>query len=1356
VSALSNSIWPNEQAMFGPSNGQTPRSSTSNPSDSSSATVYSGRALRRVERGESSSSTWATGGTSLDGVSGADDGTHITSGGQAEVGEGVSSRQDGNSYRRHRPRNSGGFLLESTFTHIKQPDFTQQRANHERVDTNAKGKGVGDGVSTRTRKPAHPRHRPKASLGSSPLAIEVTNARVSGEDGAGQESAGFPDKMNLENVDNAPTKSLDVGGDTYRKSDSRLSGRYAQPAGALAPPLGLETDSVDIVNLALNLSESRRRTVSAGRLSTSNAVGNRRVVSMSMPSPGLPESSPAAGAGGSLRQHMQQQRRVSRNISPLPVKNQSSRFADASPVLDGSSQGQVGRQSTVLLPLALGLSQDVQYNFSDATLSRAAKARAAMELSYEYRRLLQYLPPIQSSMITAGRPTLPQSSPASASQTFQETLRLGRQYNPLQYVRNRRLRARLKLSLDAEAEGWGDLQRVRGWVDKVADQPGRAIPALDAFSEKIALPEFKKDVQELPHSEDPSSSYVTRHTGLKAPHQRLDWMIAPAELLADAFWLEEGTNKKLIEDKNGDKLLQSNLLSNTLKAPSIEYPVTTEIQLSEDRGSRSQKFVDLEALPSSMHQSPLDNERAERGRQHHQLHVSRHSLQERSASRYAETSRQKGLIRSRSSSGSPEYHGRHFIRRFSDSKKELSDRNSTRALIQEQKQLLWEEIKGMNGTGSRDIDVFKDEVHEGPLGRTSLGSRNTPLTRRDEQLRDKFHRMPDPITVLREHAASTPRASLDSNSGKRSGRSTDDLDMTAPNSPIAPNFVPSIAINLSPPPSRSTSPSKNSLKSKLNLLRPERSKERQPIDDIDLALGDVISRRSSRQVSAESDIPGTESSSKLGLPSPSKKRLPRNINDSIDTDARSPDSRFRRDGKELREPESRLRGIFKGRRIAQLVGTEVSRVGDFLWRRDLPTDTSVQSSPASSMASELSDSDVSDALSWGRETNQGSNLSRTSTKVEDGKRFTGKEAGPDQPKYHMSNLPIFKSPYREDEPKAATYSGAMEQDHITSQQAAQRERGRPARFDRFAPPRIDIRNASPSPHKKAKAISLGAEATEKANGHLKRITRPPSSERGLLSLNEPTDPFLDTPGSFGRRGPPVTGLTSLGVSNSNASAQRPSLDRQRQWSISDRKVSSSDQFPTKHETAHIRALLLSSGIKAKEICRRANEVRTPSPGFLENITDKPLPLVPRAQEHVLASRLLIHKIERVHKEIEDAKERFAGHTVTELHERIRLVDERIQNQLTPLVRACADEADAFCTELTTTQTLAVKQLNDSVHHIMRRRRRRLKWIRRAGYVLLEWTLLGIMWWAWLVVVIIRLARGGVGGIVGGVRWLLWL
>lgn len=1341
--------------MSGPSNGQTPRSSTSShPSMLTPAKSNSESVSSQIERGEPSRSTGSRSGTSLDEGFGVDDGTYNTSGSPMGSGGAVSSHQDGSSQRRHRSRNSGGFLLESAFTPIKQPDFTQRRTNHERMDMKGKGRSTQDAISTGFKKSAHPRHRAKASLGSSPLASKVTNVRVSGEEGAGRARAGSPDNIDPENSGNGLTESLNVGENTNKNSDPRWSGSLAQSDGASAPPLGRETNAVDIINLALNLSESRRRTVSVGRLSASNAAGNRRVVSMSIPSPGLLENTSVAGAVGSARQHLHQQRRVSRIVTPLPGKSHGSPAGDASLFPGGPSQGQIGHETTVLLPLPLGYGQDVQYNFSDATLSRAAKARTAMELFYEYRRLLQYLPPIRSPPTPTVRHMIPQSSASSASRSSVETLRLGRRYNPLQYIRNRKLRARNKLSLDGESGGWDSLQRVRDWVDKVADQSAGAIPA---SNENTVLPGFGIDAQELPHGDDTAPSNTSRPVGLKARRQRLDWIINPADLLADAFWLEQGTNKELIEDRDGNKLFPSGLLqSNPSKARGVESAVMSNRQLFKDRGGRSQTPLDLEAVPNSAGQSPLDISRTERGRPRHQLHVSRQSLHERSASTYAEASRQKGAIRSRTSSGSRKHHGRPAMRRFSDSKKELSDRGSFRGPASgEHRQLLRTEAKERTVADPGEVEIFQRNLDEGPPRRTSPGSRFTSSSRSNEELRlDKFHRMPNPISVLREHAASTPRASLDSNGLKRPGLFVDDLDMTAPSSPIAPNFVPSIAINLSPPPSRSTSPSKSSLKSKLNLLRPERSKETQSIDGIDFVLGDDLSRKSSRQVSAESDLQGAEATSKLRLPSPTKKRFSSNLNEVLGADARSPDSRNQNDVKEMREPESRLRGIFKGRRIAELVGNEVSRVGDFLWKRDLPTDRSPQWSPASSMASELSDSDVSEAVSLTRDTQLGSSLSRTSTRAENGKIFARKAAGSDQPKYHISNLPTFQSSYKDDEVEPSTDPGAIEDDHITRQQAALRERGRPSRFDRLAPPRIDVQDASPSPH--SRAISPGAVAAQKTNGHLARNARSLSPEQGIRGPKEQANPFLGPPGSIGRRGPPVTGLTSLGVSDGKSSAQRPSLERQRQWSISDRKVATSDRSATKRDIAHIRALLLSSGIKAKEICRRANEVRVPSPRFLQTISDTPLPLVPRAQEHVLASRILIRKIECAHGATEDAKERFADRTVTELHERIRLVDERIQNQLTPLVRACADDADAFGAELTTTQTLAVKQLNDSVHQIMRRRRRRLKWIRRAGYVLLEWTLLGIMWWAWLVVVIIRLIRGGVGGVVSGVRWMLWL
>src|SRR5690606_21941745 len=45
--------------------------------------------------------------------------------------------------------------------------------------------------------------------------------------------------------------------------------------------------------------------------------------------------------------------------------------------------------------------------------------------------------------------------------------------------------------------------------------------------------------------------------------------------------------------------------------------------------------------------------------------------------------------------------------------------------------------------------------------------------------------------------------------------------------------------------------------------------------------------------------------------------------------------------------ESKLRGIFKGGRIAEIVGNEVSRVGDFIWKKDAPAPSQQPSVPSS-------------------------------------------------------------------------------------------------------------------------------------------------------------------------------------------------------------------------------------------------------------------------------------------------------------------------------------------------------------------------------------------------------------------------
>ena len=197
----------------------------------------------------------------------------------------------------------------------------------------------------------------------------------------------------------------------------------------------------------------------------------------------------------------------------------------------------------------------------------------------------------------------------------------------------------------------------------------------------------------------------------------------------------------------------------------------------------------------------------------------------------------------------------------------------------------------------------------------------------------------------------------------------------------------------------------------------------------------------------------------------------------------------------------------------------------------------------------------------------------------------------------------------------------------------------------------------------------------------------------------------------------------------------------------------------KRDVARVRALLLSSGVKANEIARRAEEVPEKPAAFLQELGRMftgPISDVPRSKEHLFAAKILVKDVETNIQRLREEAEYYANTTVKNLHDRIKAIDEHVTYQLTPLVRTSADDADSFSTELTTTHTLAIKQLNDSIDIILRRRRRRLRYVRRIGWAMVEWTLLGIMWIVWMIVVIVRLVRGTVGGAVKGLRWLFWL
>lgn len=113
--------------------------------------------------------------------------------------------------------------------------------------------------------------------------------------------------------------------------------------------------------------------------------------------------------------------------------------------------------------------------------------------------------------------------------------------------------------------------------------------------------------------------------------------------------------------------------------------------------------------------------------------------------------------------------------------------------------------------------------------------------------------------------------------------------------------------------------------------------------------------------------------------------------------------------------------------------------------------------------------------------------------------------------------------------------------------------------------------------------------------------------------------------------------------------------------------------------------------------------------------------------------------------------------VPEYHEQIVNLQSEISSNLTPLVRQTTDKADALNSELATTKMLELKTLEEELVKFTRKRRRRAgRIVRRGWFLLLEWTVVGFMWWLWMIVVIVRVFRMILRGAWKGVRWILWL
>ncbi|KAF2192715.1 hypothetical protein K469DRAFT_717301 [Zopfia rhizophila CBS 207.26] len=1255
--------------MSGPSSEGRP-SDSSEPSATSSHTLHSRFSDSFDDNGEGSSSQRAgLLDTRNNGRSG--NGTHESESGLSINPLRVESTEEQDfTHRRHRNQRSGGFLLDSTFP--AKPSSRQQPHNNLIDERNTKRKrSIRRGHSHDEN--AHSgrlRIGNSDPLHSSPLSREIVIAdRDVGDDGI--------------RIDSTNGREQNHG--DLRVAKTRQDAHEASPNAR-----GKETDAnqgmarttIDpnqIVNMALNLSESRRRNLNAGQLLVP-PPSSRRVTSAGQPPSGNFRN---YGAGSSLRQYLNEQRRVSRNISPGT----------------GRSSPSASRHMSASIPRSGSMSLQRQtFTFSDATLARRDKARACIELRIEYLRLLEFLPPLKPDATAPGNfivttnnmPGSPHAQLTRVPSHVNSRYELGRAYNPLQFIRNRRSRARERKTLDHEPEEFQDVERVRSWVNKIereSQQPGYR------QQDRVSLPKYHEDHE---RKDDPS----------KPARHHMGWIFTNGELLADAHWLEQGENKSVLEDHYGRKIFPptESQKHDFQQCASKEYPE-----------KRRRSWVDgVSGLSSEPPTGDESDQSSERGRKRRLLPGFRAESPKH---------RKHGWRGSRPQSGS-----------FSDSSDSESGSQKRRSKPRRAKDV---------NIGPLELqmrELIEKEAREAKMNSPDVKSPDTP-----DKWGGAFLHIPDsrPIRnsmettedqngytkgVAYQDLKVTPKRRTDliiSPDSLREPRSSfEDLDSTGPNTPIHPKYFPPIGADLSPSHSRSASLSRKPKRSKLDIFRSEESTKSH---DPEPSAAGADRKRNSRQASEEVPEANGLGTAIFSAPGAVKSLLSHKKNDSVSS-LNSPDKAPRKDNRDARDPGSAVTRFFKG------VRHEGSKVGEFIFRRDRPAEDTDSESVSSHQS--LKDS----------ETDEGSSKSRRKPRPVPARSSTAATAGSitstKNGRYHL-DLPSFRSSNQVDVDQGYATDSQLPDHHITCQARA-RANSRSPRFERLAPPRMDLR-----------AISATSSPDQ---------SRSRSLSAGLERLNK----TLARPGGAGQGGLPVTSLANPRLSDSphrHRSTSRPKLEGKRHWSITDDSGNSlsrqtTNTIVTKSEIAGIRALLLCSGVKAREIARRAHMQRANGPpAFLTRAADAAnAQLIPvsRKEEHVLAARILVRNLEASTQALHVSADEFGESTVKDITSLIANVKSRVESDLFARVRNSGDEAVRITSEVAGSAPLTIKQVNDEIDKMIRIRRRRTRWVRRTGWMLVEWVLIGVMWWLWFVVVALKLVKGILGAGVKVIRWFLWI
>ncbi|KAI9839790.1 MAG: hypothetical protein M1838_004251 [Thelocarpon superellum] len=1233
---------------------------------------------------------------------------------------------------RHRTKGSGGFLLDTDLATNASGHVFLPVSKSRKTEKGKSRSGGSNAGPLPTPPAAHRRHRSaqSTSLGGSPLATQVTTVTPPAV------------RVDHDPLAHGAVQVYDgagAGAGSGRKIQARSEGH--DPVSARhtsAPSIGIDADPAQIVNLALSLSESRRRSANLTRLGSGSLHGHRTV------SAAAPTSSPGS-TGGSLR-YSRQERPSPRNHSPSGDRRSSPSQSRSHHEAHNHLSIRTYPENTTTFPWES--ERDVEYTFSAATLARAEKAKAALELSAMYKHLLQYLPPLRpqpadpvgsfstapSSPVTLEfiRP-LSRSTSGTGAGGFES-----RPYNPLQCVRNRKTRAREKMPVDPERDGWTDLTKVKAWVDQVEEES-----TLPTFrnGHRVRLPSFPDaEPESTSPPNSPNSGPPWGGGNAKQKRPRNDWSITPAECLADAYWLEQDTHKELIEDQHWHKIF-----------PASSKPDPGSARGSSDEPRQAAPDVPVNRLAAK---SSPDQDRDSGGFRSWR----RSRLRDRSKRREADDeprtrlhpwAREKGHSRSSSTSTNSNDGAGRGRTGFPEPSTDVFDTGDSVMLEQRMMAMLEKEVGREDWAPLNGIHSPLRVSPQKPLGQSPVKdghqSRVVSSSSPDVKSAQRPHGRPD----SRSAPAPEPEAERGRGSASPDGVgptrvSMDGLDSTAPNSPqvlnaalgaqVPKGFIPSIALDLSLPDSRAVSPSR---------------KVTDPIDR--------------KRVVSDQDRPSVREASHAGKARPRatslvKRPTSRRTSEGLGVEV---ETRRPRGERGDREPEgSRLRSFFKGGRLEEIVRTEVSRVGDFLSKKDNHLTPTV-SSTASSVKSDASDVEEERPGLRRRATNA-SSRHRIRDEHDPGIRNI---AGRDRPSLR-SRQPSDVTCLSEDERKTAgmstgTGTGTASNEPLPRPPQEPRHQLRSPRFGRPPPTRIDLPTADTVPARQGDAKDSAVSDVESRRssfgfGREANAAVAPSHD-GVRDADSRLNAALGFPGRAGvRHSYPMTGLARLDASATQRPLSRSGPAGGRHWSISDRELSVSRAPADPRETIRVRALLLSSGVKAREIVRLGDEVAPVPRSLLKSPSDWPTLRGSRSQHHMMVAQVETREMDATMRAFEQAATRFSDTTVARLLGQIRASTDRVNHKISPTARAAADDADALNAELSTTHTLALKQLNDALDLIARRRRRRFRWLRRFAYVLLEWTLLGAMWWVWLIVVAIRLVRGSVGGFVRAVRWLFWM